>query len=146
MRQRKTQSRAALAASYDAEIRPLVARYCHKCHGGEDLIEGEINLAAMKRWDDAVQQPATWRLVAEMLGNRLMPPEDAEQPTEVDRARLLEWVEGFLTIAAQANSGDPGRVVFRRLSNAEYTYTLRDLTGIESLDTGSRVSGRWRGR
>ncbi|HEX2476119.1 MAG TPA: DUF1592 domain-containing protein [Lacipirellulaceae bacterium] len=125
---------AALAAKYDSEIRPLLARYCHKCHGGGDTIEGEINLAAMKTWDDAAKQPATWRLAAEMLGNRLMPPEDADQPTDVDRARLLEWVEGYLAIAAEARSGDPGRVVLRRLSNAEYTYTLRDLTGIDSLD------------
>jgi hypothetical protein len=35
---------------------------------------------------------------------------------------------------ALANAGDPGPVVLRRLSNMEYTYTLRDLTGIESLD------------
>ncbi len=125
---------AALAARYDSEIRPIVARYCHKCHGGGDAIEGDIDLAAIGTWDDAAQQPATWRLVAEMLGNRLMPPEDAEQPTDADRARLLEWLEDYLTTAAQAHSGDPGRVVLRRLSNAEYTYTLRDLTGIESLD------------
>ena len=30
-----------------------------------------------------------------------------------------------------ANAGDPGPVVLRRLSNAEYTYTIRDLTGVE---------------
>src|SRR5207249_11772332 len=35
---------------------------------------------------------------------------------------------------ARARAGDPGPVVLRRLSNAEYTYTIRDLTGVESLD------------
>src|SRR4029077_2285265 len=35
---------------------------------------------------------------------------------------------------ARARSGDPGPVVLRRLNNAEYTYTIRDLTGVESLD------------
>jgi hypothetical protein len=119
---------------YESEIRPLLARYCHKCHGGGETIEGEVNLAAMKSWRDAAQAPATWRLVAEMLANRLMPPDEAEQPTEGDRARLLEWVEGYLATAAMERPGDPGRVILRRLSNAEYTYTLRDLTGIESLD------------
>src|SRR6185436_4302548 len=33
-----------------------------------------------------------------------------------------------------ARAGDPGPVVLRRLSNAEYTYTIRDLTGVDSLD------------
>ena len=125
---------AAPAANYDAEIRPLVERYCHECHGGEDLIEGEINLAAMKRWDDARQHPATWRKVAEMLGNRLMPPEDAEQPTDGRASAIAEWVGGLSRASRRGESGDPGRVVLRRLSNAEYTYTLRDLTGVESLD------------
>src|SRR5439155_9986478 len=27
--------------------------------------------------------------------------------------------------------GDPGPVVLRRLSNAQYTYTIRDLTGVD---------------
>src|SRR5437870_13694870 len=35
---------------------------------------------------------------------------------------------------ALAHAGDPGPVVLRRLSNAEYTYTLRDLTGVDALD------------
>ena len=32
---------------------------------------------------------------------------------------------------ALASAGDPGPVVLRRLSNAEYTYTLLDLTGVD---------------
>jgi hypothetical protein len=32
------------------------------------------------------------------------------------------------------NAGDPGPVVLRRLNNAEYTYTVRDLTGVAALD------------
>ncbi len=55
-----------------------------------------------------------------------MPPKKEKQPA--DGAR------GTLDQIALANAGDPGPVVLRRLSNMEYTYTLRDLTGIESLD------------
>src|SRR5439155_4296810 len=46
----------------------------------------------------------------------------------------LDWANGVLDEIALARAGDPGPVVLRRLSNAEYTYTIRDLTGIESLD------------
>ena len=35
---------------------------------------------------------------------------------------------------ARERAGDPGAVVLRRLSNAEYTATIRDLTSVESLD------------
>src|SRR5207249_6674944 len=50
------------------------------------------------------------------------------------RVLLRGWANGVLDDIALARSGDPGPVVLRRLSNAEYTYTIRDLTGIESLD------------
>ncbi len=125
---------AKLGAAYKSEIRPLMERYCHDCHGGSDTVEGDINLAAMKTWDDVAKHPKTWQKVAEMLGNGLMPPQDAEQPTIDERANLQKWVADDLAIEARAHAGDPGRVVLRRLSNAEYTYTLRDLTGVESLD------------
>ena len=32
-------------------------------------------------------------------------------------------------VALRKNAGDPGLVLVRRLSNAEYNYTIRDLTG-----------------
>jgi Protein of unknown function (DUF1592)/Protein of unknown function (DUF1588)/Protein of unknown function (DUF1587)/Protein of unknown function (DUF1585)/Protein of unknown function (DUF1595) len=124
----------ALGKSYPSEILPLVEHYCHDCHGAADLVEGDINLAAMANWDEARKHPQTWQKVAEMLANRLMPPEDAEQPTEGERARLQKWVGDYLMIEARASAGDPGQVVLRRLNNAEYSYTLRDLTGVHSLD------------
>jgi hypothetical protein len=37
----------------------------------------------------------------------------------------------YLRAEALANAGDPGPVGLRRLNNAEYTYTIRDLTGVD---------------
>ena len=125
---------AALGSEYESTIRPLLAHYCHDCHGIADVVEGDINLAAMTNWDAAAKHPKTWQKVAEMLSNGLMPPTDAEQPTAAERAQLQKWVGEYLMREARAHAGDPGRVVLRRLNNAEYTYTLRDLTGVESLN------------
>ncbi len=127
-------SPASLGAAYQSEIRPLMEHYCHDCHGAADTVEGDINLAAIKNWDDAIKHPPVWQKAAEMLSNGLMPPQDAEQPTASERERLQKWTGDFLAIAARDHAGDPGRVVLRRLSNSEYTYTLRNLTGVESLD------------
>ena len=123
----------ALARSYSSDIRPLVARYCLKCHSGE-RIEADVDLAAFATWNDVRRQPKTWQKVGEMLDSGQMPPKEALPPTDAERSRLKQWVKDYLTLEAQSRAGDPGRVVLRRLSNAEYTYTLRDLTGIESLD------------
>lgn len=124
----------ALGEAYQSKVRPLVEKYCGDCHGASDVVEGDINFAAIKAWDDVARQPKMWQKTAEMLGNELMPPEDVDQPTEAERAQLKKWVAEVLRLAARKHAGDPGQVVLRRLNNAEYTYTIRDVTGVASLD------------
>src|SRR5262245_40698026 len=122
----------ALANDYAKEIRPLILRYCQRCHGGTRK-EADINLLQMETWADVRKHARTWQKVREMLESGQMPPQEARQPTDAERTRLRKWVKDYLTAEAQARAGDPGPVVLRRLSNAEYTYTLRDLTAVESL-------------
>ena len=69
-----------------------------------------------------------------MLDSQQMPPVDAEQPSDAERAELRGWVRRMLKEEARRYAGDPGPVVLRRLSNAEYTYLIRDLTGVDSLE------------
>ena len=69
-----------------------------------------------------------------MLASGQMPPKDQPQPDNRERDLLADWVRKFLRAEAAVQAGDPGPVTLRRLSNAEYTYTIRDLTGIHSLD------------
>ena len=47
------------------------------------------------------------------------------------RKRLRGWVADYLHAEALASAGDPGPVLLRRLNNAEYTYTMLDLTGVD---------------
>lgn len=75
-----------------------------------------------------------WQRVVEQLSIGEMPPKGMPQPAADERARLLSWVNSALRTVAQRRAGDPGPVVLRRLNNAEYTYTIRDLTGLASLE------------
>lgn len=122
-----------LEEQYQPTIRPLLARYCDECHNRETA-EAEVDLTAFATWADVRKQPETWLKVREMLTSGQMPPKDSPQPTAAEREQLTRWVHGFLKHEAQSRAGDPGRVVLRRLSNAEYTYTLRDLTGLPTLN------------
>ncbi len=65
-----------------------------------------------------------------------MPPKDTTpQPTDAEREAMLAWTRALLHAQILAHSGDPGRVVLRRLSHAEYNNTIRDLTGIDFTPT-----------
>jgi hypothetical protein len=122
----------ALADEYGKDVRPLLMQYCRRCHS-EKRTEADINFEAIATWNDVRKHMTTWQKAAEMLDSGQMPPKGARQPPAAERARLQQWVRAYLTAEARAQSGDPGPVVLRRLSNAEYNYTLRDLTGVESL-------------
>lgn len=124
---------AEVAGQYEPHILPLVTRFCADCHNA-DTAEAEINLAAFARFSDVRHQPLVWKKVREMLQSEQMPPMDSEQPSEAERKLLEDWVRRYLAIEAKATAGDPGPVVLRRLNNAQYTNTIRELTDVDSLN------------
>ncbi len=118
---------------FDKSIRPILKEYCLKCHSTEKQ-KGDLDLEQFSSLKEVMKHSKIWQNVAEQLANNEMPPKDKPQPPTVDRERLANWVNSALDEMALARAGDPGPVVLRRLSNAEYTYTIRDLTGVDSLD------------
>ena len=124
---------ASLQQAYTPIIRPLIQRYCQDCHSGDEA-EAEIDLNAFTNIAEIRKGIKTWQKIDEMLDTLQMPPKEADQPTEDERLLLRNWVRDYLTAEAVSQAGDPGAVVLRRLSNSEYTYTLRDLTGIALLN------------
>ncbi|MBI2479930.1 MAG: DUF1587 domain-containing protein [Planctomycetia bacterium] len=125
-----------LQKQYGEDIHPILKQFCLDCHSTEKQ-EGELDLQRFATLADVRRDPKAWQKVAEMLDNGEMPPEDSEQPSAEQRKQLRAWVEAYLNAEALANAGDPGPIVLRRLSNAEYTYTIQDLTGVGSLDPTS---------
>ena len=124
----------AIEQQYAGATRPLLKRFCLDCHSTEKQ-EGELDLERFQEIGDLRREARTWLKVAEMLDSREMPPKDASnQPTPEERQELRKWIERFLHAQAIATAGDPGPVALRRLNNAEYTYTIRDLTGVAALD------------
>ncbi|HEX5106515.1 MAG TPA: DUF1587 domain-containing protein, partial [Pirellulaceae bacterium] len=125
---------AEIERDFAARAQPLVKTFCLDCHSAAAK-EGELDLERFRSLADVRRGTTVWLKVAEMLDNREMPPKDAErQLTGEQRQQLRGWIERFLHAEALATAGDPGPVVLRRLNSAEYTYTLRDLTGVDSLD------------
>ena len=126
----------ALNTRYFDQVQPLLDRYCFDCHEGEDA-EAEIDLARIKSFDQIRDDPKLWIKIDEMLESLQMPPRKSDQPSENERKTMGSWVSEYLATEAEAFAGDPGRVTLRRLNHSEYNYTIRDLTGIYSLDPTS---------
>ena len=119
-----------LAASAHAiETRAILQTYCLNCHSTEEQ-KGDLDLEA----SEIHQEPHVWENVLDQMQLGEMPPKKEKQLSAAEKKQLVDWVRETLDQIALANAGDPGPVVLRRLSNMEYTYTLRDLTGVESLD------------
>lgn len=126
-------------ASFAEEIRPLLREYCLKCHSTEKH-KGDLDLEQFSSLDTVKRHSKIWQRVAEQLANNEMPPKEKPQPTPAEKEKLAQWVNGILDEVARSRAGDPGPVVLRRLSNVEYTYTIRDLTGVE-LDPAREFPG-----
>ena len=131
---------ASATQKFDRDVKPLVGNYCLKCHSSEKH-KGDIDLQQFVSATNVFQHPKSWEKVLEQLNSGDMPPREKPQPAPEERQRLLAGVNALLDAAAQARAGDPGPVVLRRLNNAEYTFTVRDLTHVESLDPVKEFPG-----
>ena len=119
-----------LGSSYSVQIRPIVQAYCIECHSAQKH-KGKVNLERFTSAEDVSGDLETWHNVVEMIQDGKMPPDDADQqPTAGEKDLLTRWATAFISGGIKAHAGDPGRVVVRRLSNAEFDNTIRDLTGV----------------
>ena len=124
---------AAAHADFPGEILPLLREHCLDCHSTQRH-KGDLDLERFSTEAEIRCHPKVWQGVAEQVALGEMPPKDKSKLDETGKARLLGWVNGLLDQVALERAGDPGPVVLRRLSNAEYTHSLRDLTGVADLD------------
>ena len=126
---------AADAANSDLEnrfartVRPFLASYCAGCHGGATPA-AQFDLQSYTKMAAVIRDYPRWSLVLEKLTARQMPPKQALQPPADARQQVIDWVQAVRMNEARKNAGDPGPVPARRLSNAEYNNTIRDLTGV----------------
>ena len=115
---------------FSEAVHPFLTAYCASCHSGEKAA-AQLDLRQYTNTESVVQDFAKWDRVREKLAARQMPPPQAKQPSEQDRQQVINWIDSTWKSEARRNDGDPGRVLARRLSNAEYNYTIHDLTGVD---------------
>ncbi len=122
-------SDSALKDAFRDQVEPFLQDYCVSCHG-EKKPKAKFSVSGFQSLEDVVASSGAWEVIAEKLREKEMPPEEADSipSTEVVDA-VLAWYERLCEFEAERNDGDPGTVLARRLSNAEYNYAIEDLTG-----------------
>jgi hypothetical protein len=116
-------------------VHPFLRSYCLTCHGAQKP-KAKLDLSRFTSVAAVVTNHRTLENVLERLEAEEMPPEQApRQPKPHERRAVIEWFRELCDQEAQRNAGDPGRVLARRLSNAEFDYTIRDLTGVDIRPT-----------
>jgi Protein of unknown function (DUF1592)/Protein of unknown function (DUF1588)/Protein of unknown function (DUF1587)/Protein of unknown function (DUF1585)/Protein of unknown function (DUF1595) len=121
---------ADLARRFSQTIRPFVTSYCSGCHSGPTPA-ASFDLRRYTTMESVIDDFPHWALVLRKLTTKEMPPQEMKQPPEGLRRDVIDWITAVRKNEARKNLGDPGPVPARRLSNAEYNYTIRDLTGVD---------------
>jgi hypothetical protein len=125
---------ADLSKTFSSTVQPFVHQYCAGCHSGK-APAGGLDLKAYTSIQTVIADSGRWTTVADKLAAKQMPPAKMPQPPDAARQQVISWVKTLRTTEARKNAGDPGPVLARRLSNAEYNYTIRDLTGVDMKPT-----------
>lgn len=127
-------SAESLQKDFEKSVAPFLKSFCLDCHG-EATQEAKLDLSGYRSAASVADAHQTWEIILHRLEAAEMPPEDADQPTQKQREAVVAWIEATREFEANRNAGDPGPVLARRLSNAEYNYSIRDLTGVDIRPT-----------
>jgi hypothetical protein len=119
---------STLAQQFDTVVRPYVTKYCIGCHSGATPA-AQFDLKAYNTLYMVTRDYPRWNLVMERLHAKDMPPKPVPAPPAAETEQVIHWIEAVRAEEIRKSAGDPGIVPARRLSNAEYNYTIRDLTG-----------------
>jgi hypothetical protein len=118
---------ADVEKSFDQQIRPLLKKFCLRCHNVDKMTSGIRVDHLDGKLDD--RQLFLWKDILEQVTDEAMPPDDEPQPSAQQRKSLAEWIRQGLIVAKTRSPQKNGSI--RRLTVAQYKNTLRDLLGFD---------------
>jgi hypothetical protein len=124
----------ALDRQFEETVRPFVTKYCIGCHSGQ-AAAAQFDLKSYTSMDMVTRDYPRWALVLERLSAKEMPPKPLPAPPSDASQHVIDWIQSVRAEEVRKHAGDPGLVLARRLSNAEYNNTIRDLTGQDMQPT-----------
>ena len=125
----------------DSSSRKLfLKRFCVECHA-DGAQEGDFNIEPLFAQHDAVagsKHLILYERVFHQLSKGKMPPEKAEQPSAVERKRIVDGLGKVLSKHVDSAGSRDARPFRRRLNRYEYQNTLCDVLGLSREVFGFR--------
>lgn len=94
----------------------VMENYCVSCHG-PDKQKGDIRLDRLETIDP-VDLQELYALAKEAVHFEDMPPEKVDQPSDVERKVLMQWLDSQLT-------GDAAKALAEKLERSEYANVVK---------------------
>ncbi len=132
--QGQADARVELEGKFARTVRPFLKTYCLSCHGQQEPA-AQMDLSRFTTMAAVMEDGRRWSQMLERLEAEDMPPKGARHPMPSERRAVVDWFYAVRQDETRRHAGDPGVVLARRLSNAEYNYTVRDLTGVDVRPT-----------
>ena len=117
-------------AQDDKPAQLLFEAHCQKCHGG-GKDKGDFQIESLSGDFADRQNREMWLAVMGQLEEGDMPPEKEARPPAQKVQAAIEWIRERAQAAEIAQRAAEGRVVLRRLNQAEYVNTVRDLLHVD---------------
>ena len=111
----------------EANAIKVMEAHCFSCHGAKKQ-KGKLRFDTLES-KDPVDLQALYTKMAEVVQFKEMPPEDSEQPSEVERKSLLRWLNNQL-------NGEEAKALEEKLARFEYG----NVTSHEDLFSGEYVN------
>ena len=115
--------------AFRTDIGPILKKACAECHGA-DTQEGNVRIDTLSP-DLVTGKDVDWWLeVLAVLTNGEMPPPDADELSDENRGRVIDWLSNEIHIASTIRRETAEHSSFRRMTRYEFNYALQDLLGL----------------
>ncbi len=121
------------AAEAPSSAATFVRAHCLDCHTGDEA-EGRLDLSTFPWSPDDRENQTRWVAIHDRVRNGEMPPAEAEQPADEERAAMLESLAVSLRTTELARREREGRSELRRLSRVEFANALKDVLDLPDLE------------
>jgi hypothetical protein len=131
---------AALARWHEAfsrRVRPVLEARCFSCHAGGKA-EGDFDLEPLAKAERPIDHALAWDRVAARIRLGEMPPAGSPGLTDPEKGALQRWFDSRpgrdlceQLASDETKSWYQGRVMSRRITNAEYDRMVAALAGVD---------------